>query len=257
MPSTASYGSFSARSASSSSARSTSVSARLGSSCRHSAAARCCSRSCRSRFKCPPAPYEGSCCFTTTWSSEGSATRLRCMWSVPNRADPGVNRGRRRRRSELWRRAGYRVHQASSAHLHPGRRRASSARRGSRCAAAGAAVPLTRSSHAPGRFCLAESATPNPAASMGSTCDADQTDPFSVLIAMGLSADHTLAIRRPQPKLVNIGHELGTTSGVINVSRARFAALKSGVTRHFGRSRPDDHEIRITSLVILVIWLFE
>ena len=137
MPSTASYGSFSARSASSSSARSTSVSARLGSSCRHSAAARCCSRSCRSRFKCPPAPYEGSCCFTTTWSSEGSATRLRCMWSVPNRADPGVNRGRRRRRSELWRRAGYRVHQASSAHLHPGRRRASSARRGSRCAAAG------------------------------------------------------------------------------------------------------------------------
>jgi hypothetical protein len=104
MPSTAWYGSFSSRSASSSSARSTSVSARLGSSCRHSAAARCCSRSCRSRFKCPPAPYEGSCCFTTTWSSEGSATRLRCMWSVPNRADPGVNRGRRRRRSELLRR---------------------------------------------------------------------------------------------------------------------------------------------------------
>jgi hypothetical protein len=103
----------------------------------------------------------------------------------------------------------------------------------------------------------AESATPNPAASMGSTCDADQTDPSSVLIAMGLSADHTLAIRRPQPKLVNIGHELGTTSGVINVSRARFAAMKSGVTRHFGRSRPDDHEIRITSRVILVICLFE
>jgi hypothetical protein len=92
---------------------------------------------------------------------------------------------------------------------------------------------------------------------MGSTCDADQTDPSSVLIAMGLSADHTLAIRRPQPTLVNIGHELGTTSGVINVSRARFAAMKSGVTRHFGRSRPDDHEIRITSLVILVICLFE
>ena len=192
MPSTASYGSFSARSASSSSARSTSVSARLGSSCRHSAAARCCSRSCRSRFKCPPAPYEGSCCFTTTWSSEGSATRLRCMWSVPNRADPGVNRGRRRRRSELWRR-GHRVHQASSAHLHPGRRRASSARRGSRCAAAGAAVPLTRSSHAPGRFCLAESATPNPAASMGSTCDADQTDP-------SLGADRDGPISRPHPR---------------------------------------------------------
>jgi hypothetical protein len=53
--------------------------------------------------------------------------------------------------------AGHRVHQASSAHLHPGRRRASSARRGSRCAAAGAAVPPTRSSHAPGRFCR-----PNP-----------------------------------------------------------------------------------------------
>jgi len=192
MPSTASYGSFSARSASSSSARSTSVSARLGSSCRHSAAARCCSRSCRSRFKCPPAPYEGSCCFTTTWSSEGSATRLRCMWSVPNRADPGVNRGRRRRRSELWRR-GHRVHQASSAHLHPGRRRASSARRGSRCAAAGAAVPPTRSSHAPGRFCLAESATPNPAASMGSTCDADQTDP-------SLGADRDGPISRPHPR---------------------------------------------------------
>jgi hypothetical protein len=179
MSSTAWYGSFSSRSASSSSARSTSVSARLGSSCRHSAAARCCSRSCRSRFKCPPAPHEGSCCFTTIWSSEGSATRLRCMWSVPNRADPGVNRGRRRDRPILG---------------------------------ADRDGPVSR---------------PHP------------RDPASPTEARQYWA------------------RIGTTSGVINVSRARFAAMKSGVTRHFGRSRPDDHEIRITSLVILVICLFE
>jgi cysteine sulfinate desulfinase/cysteine desulfurase-like protein len=54
---------------------------------------------------------------------------------------------------------------------------------------------------------------------MGSTCDADQTDPTPVLIAIGLSADHTLAaIRLSQPKLVNIGHALGTADRVINFS---------------------------------------
>ena len=36
-----------------------------------------------------------------------------------------------------------------------------------------------------------------------------------------------------QPKLVNIGHELGTASSVINFSRARFALTKSRLTRHF------------------------
>jgi hypothetical protein len=107
-------------------------------------------------------------------------------------------------------------------------------------------------SAAPGGFCLAESARPTPAASVGSTCDADQTDPSPVLIAKGLLADHTLAaIQVPQPKLVNIGHELGTAFGVIDFSRAPIVGMKSGPDKAIRQIAPDDHEIRITSLAFL------
>jgi hypothetical protein len=50
---------------------------------------------------------------------------------------------------------------------------------------------------------------------------------------------------------------IGHGSGVITFSGARFEAQKSRLTRHFGSSRTDDHGIRMTSLIILVIWLFE
>ena len=50
---------------------------------------------------------------------------------------------------------------------------------------------------------------------------------------------------------------IGQGSGVINFCGARFEAQKSRLTRHFGISHVDDHGIRMTSLAILVICLFE
>jgi hypothetical protein len=50
---------------------------------------------------------------------------------------------------------------------------------------------------------------------------------------------------------------IGHGSGVINFSTPDSRPMKSRLTRHFGSSRADDHEMRTTSLVILVLWVFE
>jgi hypothetical protein len=47
-------------------------------------------------------------------------------------------------------------------------------------------------------------------------------------------------------ELVSIGHG----SGVITFSSTDSRPVESRLTRHFGRSRSDDHGIRMTSLVI-------
>jgi hypothetical protein len=50
---------------------------------------------------------------------------------------------------------------------------------------------------------------------------------------------------------------IGHGSGVINFGRADLWPRKVSLTRHFGSWSADDHRIRMTSLIILVIWLFE
>ena len=77
---------------------------RLRMSCHRSAAATCCSRSCRSRSSARPRRMRGSCCCTTTWSSAGSARLLSCTWSVPSRRRSRCQSRRRRRWSKRWRR---------------------------------------------------------------------------------------------------------------------------------------------------------
>jgi len=59
-----------------------------------------------------------------------------------------------------------------------------------------------------------------------------------------------------QPKRLSIEHELGTDLGLINLKRPDSRYM-SRLTRHFGRLRADDHEIRMTSLAILVMCVFE
>jgi hypothetical protein len=44
---------------------------------------------------------------------------------------------------------------------------------------------------------------------------------------------------------------------LINFTSPIRGPMKSCLTRHFGTSHADDHEIHMTSLVILVIWVFE
>ena len=63
-----------------------------------------------------------------------------------------------------------------------------------------------------------------------------------------------VATRSPE-ELAGVGHELSTD--LINYRRSRIRGAKGALTRHFGESRDSDHRLRLTSLAILVICLFE
>jgi hypothetical protein len=66
-------------------------------------------------------------------------------------------------------------------------------------------------------------------------------------------ASHSRQIRRSSGQALQYGHELGTASRLINSAQPRFAAHEMVLTRHLGTSRSDDHQVRMTSLIILVI----
>lgn len=73
------------------------------------------------------------------------------------------------------------------------------------------------------------------------------------LLGPGLCCRERPSRKRTRKLWARIGHGIG----VINFSGARFPCPKIPSDKALRCIRRDDHEIRMTSLVILVIWMFE